>query len=449
MDYNRFSITILLHVVLITMAAMLFAFCLVIRQQYATAALFGVIILLLLWRTFHLFNRTNRILSGFLDYLRDNDPALEFSAKFVRKRFGELENKLRIIIEEVREKRIEEEMHARYLQMVVDHMDAGILIIGQNGRIETMNRMARKYLGDVELRTTKDLDKVGRDLSGRIERLKPGRSFIEKLSRGADIQVLSLKKAVLGLRGIPYEIISLNDIRTELEDQELESWKKLVRVITHEIMNSITPITTLTAAIRKKFSNLPVNAGMHSILPKDLQTGLESVDIIEERSNGLISFIEKYQKLTRIPPIKLTVVEIKQLFEGIEFLFKEQLNEKKITFFIHAEQVHRVKADKDLMEQVLINLIKNAIEALDDTRMPEIHLQSYMDPAGQVIIEVRDNGCGIPPEDLDHIFVPFYSTKKEGSGIGLSFCRQVIHLHKAQLTVSSKPGTGTAFRIIF
>ncbi len=442
MGCNRFCLNLWGLVAGIAGTALAASYFFLQREQYATAAFFLFLMLILAVRLFVVFNQTNRMLASFLDYLRDNDPSLELSGRFVRRNFQGLETRLQAIITDVRQKRIAEEMHARYLQTVVDHMDAGILIANGRGQITTINQTARKYLRLSSPDTLSGLSQLQPGLGERLEELRPGQSLVEKISNGPEIRVLSVRKALLTLQGDPHQIFAINDIRTELEDQELESWKKLIRIITHEIMNSITPITTLTAAIRRKFAALDSPGGQSAIAASDIRQGLESIDIIEERSLGVIHFIERYRKLTRIPPLRLAPLKVNELFDRMEYLFAEQLEERKIRLIREVHQEPVIQADAHLMEQVLINLVKNAVEALEGLPDPVIRLNARPENNHRVVIEVADNGCGIAEKDLDQVFVPFYSTKPEDSGIGLPFSKQVIRMHKGSLAVSSGPGKG-------
>ena len=234
-----------------------------------------------------------------------------------------------------------------------------------------------------------------------------------------------------------------------MEEQEIESWRKLIRVITHEIMNSITPITTLTLAIKRKFTTENRQKDIPDLQAEDISEALKSADIIEERSKGLIHFIEKYKTLTKLPPLSISIIDIHRLFNRMQYLFEDQLHQEHIKFKIDTAGLEEMLGDRKMMDQVMINLIKNAIEALNHTNDPHISLTAYRDTDGREVIEIKDNGTGIPEDKIDQVFIPFFTTKETGSGIGLSLCRQIIRLHKGEILIESVQGNGTKVYLKF
>ncbi|MCX6239932.1 MAG: ATP-binding protein, partial [Bacteroidia bacterium] len=239
----------------------------------------------------------------------------------------------------------------------------------------------------------------------------------------------------------------------ELEENEMESWQKLIRVLTHEIMNSITPIASITQTlnymikdVRSSYTNAFQDEGETEAI-EEIELAIET---IHKRSIGLLHFVESYRDLTRIPSPKFTIFPIRQLFDNIKGLMKEEMNQRNIqcTATITPENLE-LSADEQLIEQVLINLLKNAIQAIEKTEHPQIEIKAFNDANGKIIIQVSDNGQGILPEVLDKIFVPFFTTKPKGSGIGLSLSRQILRLHGGTLTAHSKPDVETIFTLKF
>jgi signal transduction histidine kinase len=214
-------------------------------------------------------------------------------------------------------------------------------------------------------------------------------------------------------------------------------------------MNSITPITTLTTAIRRKLDTTVKECGASDKVLQNIEEAVTSTEIIEERSNGLIHFINQYQRLTKLPPLKLIKIDIQALFGRMEYLFREQLNEKKIDLTISITAAREFLGDQQMLEQVLINLIKNATEALEGIKDPGIELKAFADGEGRVIIKVADNGPGISANHLDQVYVPFFTTKEKGSGIGLSLSKQIIRLHKGEIYLQTAEGQGTSFFLRF
>jgi signal transduction histidine kinase len=294
-----------------------------------------------------------------------------------------------------------------------------------------------------------ELDEVHAGLGNRIQELRSWEKLTEKISAGRKLHYLTLNTSTIKMQGKTSRIIAMNDIKYQMEEQEIESWRKLIRVITHEIMNSITPITTLTLAIKKKFTHKEQPKNIEEIHPLDVNEALKSADIIEERSKGLIHFIEKYKTLTKLPQLNVTGIDIPKLFDKLKYLFEEQLRLKNIQMETNTAGLERTFADQKMIEQVMINLLKNAIEAFDNIPDPRISLTAYRDNDGRELIEVKDNGPGIPEDRIDQVFVPFYTTKETGSGIGLSLCREIIRLHKAEINIESGNGSGTTVILKF
>jgi signal transduction histidine kinase len=245
-----------------------------------------------------------------------------------------------------------------------------------------------------------------------------------------------------------YKLVSLQNIQVELEEKESEAWQSLTRVLTHEIMNSLTPIASLAATASAMLQDS--RSGAQGPGPEWSQDVADAVQTINRRSQGLMRFVQTYRSIALIPKPRFEVFPVAPLFQRVQKLMQEKLAAQRIAFTAGVEPGSlELTADPDLVEQVLINLLLNAMEALGGCREPSIALFSWMNERGRVIIQVEDNGPGIPPEVKDSVFIPFFSTKKEGSGIGLSFARQVMRLHRGLITVRSQPGAGAVFTLRF
>lgn len=306
-----------------------------------------------------------------------------------------------------------------------------------------MNRAAGEFLGSGRIRYIRELDEKFPGLAGRMHTLRSREYATEKIRTNGRDSYLSIGRAQIRLKGESVNIISLNDISIQMEEQEVESWKKLIRTINHEIMNSMTPILNLTTAIRKKLCR-----GNRVKLPgeqqlKDLKDAVKSAGIIEDRSRSLIEFIEQYRKLTRLPPMKKSKISLRDLCLKIEELFGPEFSEKGIGFRYPADCSDIIEADRQMLEQVLINLVRNSIDALRKVQNPEIVLSCRKDPVAGFTLTVSDNGEGIPEDRLERVFVPFFTTRTDGSGIGLNLCRQIMRLHHGRINIESTPGKGT------
>jgi nitrogen fixation/metabolism regulation signal transduction histidine kinase len=443
MGSNRFHISIALNCLLIFAAAFLCFYFLQVRNQPNTAAGIAILALLLTFRLIYYVNRTNRILGNFLSYMHEKDPMLQYSLRYVEKNFKGLNEALDKLILEFKENRINLEVQAQYLETILDNVSTGILCFEKDGNIRTMNRTAGESLEIERIKHLNNLDQIHEGLGSRILKLRPEEQITETIKRRGGDALISIHCTQIKLKKDIIHIVSLNDITHQMEEQEISAWKKLIRVINHEIMNSMTPIITLSMAIRKKLGSTEGAKPKEKLTTVALEDALQSSAIIEERSKGLVQFIERYKKLTGLPPMKFERFPAGELFMKVKRLFKEDLKEKDIHIIWPSNCKVVLEADPQMLEQVLINLVKNAMESLENRTDPEIELSCYLDADNHICLSVRDNGEGIPEEKLEQIFVPFFSTRKEGSGIGLSLCRQIVRSHNGKMQVESIAGEGT------
>jgi signal transduction histidine kinase len=279
-----------------------------------------------------------------------------------------------------------------------------------------------------------------------LKEVEPGKGTLYKAS---DF-LLTIQATELRVRGSTVKLVTLQNIQTELQRQELEAWQNLTRVLRHEIMNSITPISSLTSTLREILDHDLIkkeeNYELKNEGAEDLREGLNT---IESRSKGLIKFIDAYREYTSLPHPKIKTVRLKDLIEKVAQLMRTELKKTTIQFtYSYESEYLTIQADEEMIEQVLINLVKNAVEALAGLENGKIELNGkYSESA--VVIEVKDNGPGIIKEAMDRIFVPFFTTKKTGSGIGLSLSRQIMQMHNGSLSVESEQDSKTVFTIRF
>lgn len=443
MGSNRFYITVVLNCLLIFGCAFLFFYFLQVREQPSTAAGIVILALLLTIRLIYYVTRTNRMLGHFLSYMQESDPSLHYSACYVKRHFKGLHESMKNLIGELKEHRINLEVQAHYLETILDNVSTGIICFDHAGKIQTINRAAGEYLNIERLKHIEDLDKCESGLGTRLMKMRANTETAETvLQEGKSIQ-LALHKSQIKLKKETVHIIALNDISKQMEEQEILSWRKLIRVINHEIMNSMTPIITLAMAIRRKLANGQKEKHPEQLSREALKDAILSASIIEERSTGLVQFIERYKKLTSLPPMKIERFPVGDLFIKMEHLFKEEFKTKSIRLKWPTQCNAEIEADQHMLEQVMINLVKNAMEALVYQEDPEIELSCYGDNENHICLSIRDNGEGIPRDKLEQVFVPFFTTREEGSGIGLSLCNQIIRSHNGRIYMESKPGEGT------
>lgn len=407
---------------------------------WLAAAVFVYMLLALL----RYIDRSNQGLTRFLLAVRYHDFSLAPGIEGLGGSFADLHAAFREISDQFQRAREEKEGQYRYLQTVVQHIGVGLLTVRADGGIDLFNHAAKRLLRVPHLRHINDLPPMFQPLRDGIARLRPGEKSLLKLDFPDEELQLSLSSTEFKMHNHLFKLISLQNIQVELEEKEAEAWQSLTRVLTHEIMNSLTPIASLAATAA---SMLP--AGGVAASPRD-QDIAEALQTIDRRSHGLMRFVHAYRSVALIPRPQFKIFPVTELFQRTEKLLRDKLNRQGIGFSAAVEPPSlEMTADPDLAEQVLLNLLLNAIEALGGTEKPRIQMTSRMNDRGRVLIEVSDNGPGIAREAREKIFIPFFTTKKEGSGIGLSFSRQVMRLHHGVITVQSQPEAGTVFTLRF
>lgn len=451
MVYKQFRFLVILRVLLLSISIFLFFYLINESKYLVSAIIVGCVIMAQVISLILFVERTNRKLSHFLESIRHSDFASTYSDKGMGKSFEGLNAEFNEVINEFKKNRAEKEEHFNYLQTVIQHISVGIITYTKDGKVDIINTSLKKLLRINNLRFINDLKNIQEDLPETFMNLKAGEKTLVKLFIEDELVQLMIYATEFRMRGEEYILISLQNIHAELEEKEIESWQKLIRVLTHEIMNSITPISSLAFTVHEML----LITMEDKIQLKELdQEDIEGIDsglrTIQSRSKGLLNFVEIYRNLTRIPKPNFRYFEVAELFERAHELMRPKFEILNIncTIRVFPENI-KITADPDLMDQVLINLMLNAIHAVTDRKEAEIAIVATQNENGRAIIEISDNGSGIKPDILDKIFMPFFTSKKTGSGIGLSLSRQIMSLHKGSISVKSKPNIGTTFTLIF
>src|SRR5918993_2385027 len=426
----------------------LFNYMIVRPNMLFAAILMFVIIVLQLVEIFRYVSQTNRKLTRFLESVKYSDFISGFTSDHkLGKSFKDLNIAFNEVLEAFRKARSEKEEHWQYLNSVVQQVRTGILSYDIDGNVQLMNANAKRFMGVSSLKNIKELIHLNPRLYHAVNSAEAGKSELYKESNEL---YLTIQSTELRIRGVDVKLVTLQNIQPELQKQELEAWQNLTRVLRHEIMNSITPISSLTSTLREILDHDMEKRNSHYELKEegadDLREGLST---IENRSRGLIKFIDAYREYTSLPKPNMATVRLKDLIDHVAQLMRTELKKTAISFHYECSSEYlTIQADIEMIEQVLINLLKNAIEALSETENAKLHLIGSYDEMA-VKIEIIDNGPGIIKEALEHIFVPFYTTKRTGSGIGLSLSRQIMQMHNGSITVESEPDVRTAFTLRF
>jgi len=446
---KRFDINCIIRVLLLSGTICLLAYLFVETEFIAAAIFTGLIAGYQIFTLIRYVSKTNRDLARLLQSIKYSDFSQSFTNNLKGSSFEELHAAFTEVIKEFQRAKIEKEEHLRFLQTIVDHVGIGLIAFNPEGEVELLNNAAKKLLKIPRLGNIRDLETVSPKLVQKLFELSPGGNDLVKLQQKDDLLQLSIYATGFVLHQQQLMLVAMQNIQNELEEEEMKSWQNLIRVLTHEIMNSITPIASLSSTaygLLKDGSECEVPESMNETID-DVR---HAVNTIEKRSKGLLTFIENYRELTRIPKPEFKMVKIKDLFERVEYLMKDQFEADSINFNMQIDpESLEITADPALIEQVLINLCKNALEAVNGLTRPKIKLKARTDGLGNPVIKVIDNGKGITEEVAEKIFIPFFTTKQQGSGIGLSLSRQIIRLHKGTIGVTSTPNEKTVFKLRF
>ncbi len=384
----------------------------------------------------------------FLDNIKQDNYAQLYPVKFDGTETDDLHIEFNAILSKLKEDQAEKEANFQFFRSVFKHLSIGLMTFGENGDIQIINTAAKRILNVEELKTIKEIEGINKELHLAIQNLRTGGSELIKIAHPDGIMQLSVYVIELLMRGEKFKLVSLQNIQSELEEKEMEAWQNLVKILTHEIMNSIAPISSLAGTIKGDIES-KIDT-LDQIQPQDLEDYLMGITTIEKRSEGLISFVSDFRSLAHIPTPKFSSIAITNLFDQLEMLLHHQLEEGKITLKKEVDPKELILfGDQTQIEQVLINLTQNAIHALAESDEKIITLKAFIDEAGKIILEVCDTGKGIDEEALSKIFIPFFTTKKKGSGIGLSLSKQIMRRHKGNIQVKSVLGEGTRFKLIF
>lgn len=384
----------------------------------------------------------------FLDNIKQDKYSQLYPVKFDGTETDDLHIEFNAILAKLKEDQAEKEANYQYFRSVFKHLSIGLITFGENGEIQILNVAAKRILNVDELKNIAEIEQINKELHLAIQNLRTGGSELIKIAHPDGIMQLSVYVIELLMRGERFKLVSLQNIQSELEEKEMEAWQNLVKILTHEIMNSIAPISSLAGTLKGELEhkiehNEPLN-------PSDMEDCMMGISTIEKRSEGLISFVSDFRSLAHIPTPKFGSIGIARLFDQLEILLQNQLENQGITLEKELNPNELILfGDQTQIEQVLINLLQNAIQALEDAEEKKITFRAFIDEAGKIIIEVSDTGKGIEEEALSKIFIPFFTTKKKGSGIGLSLSKQIMRRHKGNIQVRSTLGEGTTFKLIF
>jgi nitrogen fixation/metabolism regulation signal transduction histidine kinase len=449
MVYRRFSVGVSVRLVLIILCLYLGLWLYYSQQLWLAPAILALVGLIQIGELIYYVNSINHKLARFLDSIRYNDFSSSFTSDSqMGDSFREVNVAFNEVMDVFKKTRAEKEEQMLFLQVIIQHINTGIISFNSEGKIGVINNSAKHLLQIPQFRDISDLGKLSPTLLKEVLEMKPGQRLSQKVNSNLHliIQTTSLK-----MGGQSWTLLSLQNINAELQSNELEAWQNLTKVLRHEIMNSITPISSLVDSLRTILDeDSYVQTEGFLIKKEGFQDVQEGLDTIANRSKGLVNFVNAYRDYTNIPLPEKELVNIQSLFEKVLNLMKEDLkaNQVEVQSEIIPDNLE-ILCDPDQIMMILINLLKNAAESLTIQANRIVFLRAISQGDLGSIIQVEDHGPGIVPEALERIFVPFYTTKKTGSGIGLAISRQIMNLHRGSLQVSSIPSERTVFTLNF
>jgi len=453
MDFKDFRVKVVAKVAALVFTIFVFVYLLQAESYFITVGFVGGVIVYQVISMVNLLEQTNRELIDFLGAIRFDDFSQSYRLVGKGGSFDELNREFNRVVSDFKRLRSEKESDYQYLKNIIHHIGIGIISFDRKGDVQIMNTAAKRLFKTNRLRNISALEDFSPELVEQLHRLRTGAKALVRINDDGDIVQLAIYAIELYLKGEEYKLVTVQNIQSELEEKEMEAWQNLIRVLTHEIMNSVTPISSLATTVEGEIEYCKNENEVVSA--EDLEDIHMAVQTIKRRSEALIRFVSDFRNLTHLPEPNFSHVKVADMFQHVKILMEQECLKLAIKLETRLEpQSLIITADRELIEQVLINMIKNASQALAEMHEQEntskqITLWARQGTENRPVISVQDNGPGIDQDAIDRIFIPFFTTKKSGSGIGLSLSRQIMRQHKGSITASSKPGEGTVFNLVF
>jgi len=449
MGYSRFQAGILIRLAGLVVTLTALAWIMLNTGWYVTMALFTAAVVGQVMALMHFATRSGREVARFLDAVAFDDNTVAFSALSQDGALAELGAAMTRVLDQLRTGRAQREEQAQYLQSVIAHIPVALMSVDEHGAVQLMNLAARR-LFETGCTHTSQLAQFGEAFATTLGSLKPGEGTIVRMER--DHGALQLKAAATGLvlGGVRQRLISLQNIETELTAHELAAWQTVIRVMAHEVMNSLTPISSLAATAGDIVTDVMAELAADDPSRAKLADAQEALETMARRSEGLLHFVQNHRRITKRMIVQIDVVPVRRVFARLQRLLAAELAARNIELTTQVvPETLEVSADIELLDQALINLLRNAMEALRDGQPGKIALSALLEAGGHVVIAVADNGPGITPDQREKIFVPFYTTKRQGSGVGLTLVRQIATVHGASVNITQTPGGGATISLRF
>lgn len=438
------------------LGTMLLLVYLLLNDSYTfTRSIVFVVLAVEVYYLYHHLDKSNREVISFLKGIQYDDFSHTYSKGSTASGINALHREFNEVIRKFREVRADKEAQHQYLKTIVQHVGIGIITFDKEGEVQIINGAAKKLLGINQLKNVANLRNVSPELVESFKELRTGGRDLIKINRDDDEVQLSAYAIELSLKEKEFKLVSIQNIQSELEEKEMEAWQNLIRVLTHEIMNSVTPISSMAAMVESELREFIESEGdINEVTNEQIEEFHLAVSTIQRRSTSLIEFVSDFRNMTRIRLPQLAEESVLDILKHVVSLLKNDIEERGITLKMDVQPEDMMfNIDRDQIEQVVINLVKNAIQAVEENDEEEkkkiLKIKAWNNGKGDSFISIEDNGMGIEEEALKKIFIPFFTTKKSGSGIGLSLSKQIMRNHEGAITVKSVKNIGTEFLLKF
>lgn len=449
MASNRFALRLGLRLIVILCLMIGFAALWWEQDWRFVQILLAVLIAGLVAELWWFMHGINRELAKLLLAVRHSDFSISFSRKQLDSTHEGLHDVFKELIQAYRTIKTDREAQFRFMQSLIRHVDFGIVAVSDSGKILLMNSPAQEMLGTMRVQEWRQLVSRHPTFAQAIASMEESGSSLVEWTYQGRMQPFSVRQSQFKILETPYRLLSFRAIGSEINQKELEAWNRLIRILTHEIMNTVTPIASLSDTLSRMVSHKGETLPVEGMTQEKLEDIAFSLHMIKDRSEGILHFVEDYRRLTKIPRPNLQPTDANSLLEGVALLMHAELQHAEISLSTQGLNYDvQFPADKALVEQVILNLMRNSLEALEGSEDKQLTLRAE-EQSQYLIITVQDNGPGVPIGKRPEIFTPFFSTKENGSGIGLSLSRQIMAMHGGSLYLDTEVEAGACLRMVF
>jgi len=458
MAFKKFPLVLTSTIVSILVTLIALSFLLTRSGYYAVTLIIAVLLINQCMFIYRFIVKTNTELTRFLEAARNSDFSQHYKFNQLGAGFEELGQTFTDISRQFQLNRTEQAQELSHYKAIIEHSPVPLISIPSQGEVILWNKSARQLFSSSQVHFTTDLKQFGEDFFQCVSAIQLDKRQLVNFKVNDIEQQFTLSATQITIAGKQEKLISMQNIQNELDDMQLQAWQDLTRVLTHEIMNSITPVTSLAKTavvllnnINNKFINInEFDQEQLTELRAELPNVTNAVQTVARRSDGLMEFIGNYRRVTNLPKLKKQSIKLTDLFKQVSSIATQHWSAKDIQLQSNITPSSlSIDIDINMVEQILINLLQNSEQAVESIAKPQISLQAFLNKGGHVVIDVADNGIGVPKEIEKQIFLPFFTTKHTGSGIGLALTRQVMTAHNGIVKLEQSASGGALFRLIF